>query len=72
MNIKDLKDFIKDLPDEMPFGLMDLTTDDFHDGNYSISEEDLIIEDYVKEEEGEVQGKMLFLTFENKLNENPI
>lgn len=72
MNIKELKEIIKDLPDEMLFGLLDLTTDDFYECNYPISKNNFEIDDYVKEEESESQGKMLFLTFENKLNENPI
>jgi len=72
MNIKELKEIIKDLPDEMPFGLWDSTTDNFSDLNYSVSKDDFMIEDYVKEEYGEPKGKMLFLCFENKLNENPI
>lgn len=72
MNIKELKEFIKDLPDKMPVGLIDMTTDDFTDMNYPVKEENLLIEDYVKEEGGDIEGKMLFITFENCLNENPI
>lgn len=50
--IKDLKKFIEvnNLPDDMPVGLLDTTTDDY----------------------GKAKGKMLFITFENVLNENPI
>ena len=73
MNVKELKDFIKDLPDEMPVGLLDVTTDDFQDTNYFIEKEHLLIEDYVRDEgDMEVGGKMVFILFENKLNENPI
>jgi hypothetical protein len=74
MNIGQLKAFIKEknLPDDMPIGLLDLSTDDYTDGNYSITNENLLIEDYVKEEDGDVKGKMLFITFENSLNPNPI
>lgn len=72
MNIKELKSIIKDLPDNMPVGLLDMTTDDFHAGNYSLKEEQFMVEDYVLEEGGEVEGKMLFIMFENKLNEDPI
>lgn len=72
MNIKELKEVIKDLPDEMVVGLFDFTTDDFYDCNYSLNKEDFFVEDYVTEEDNEVAGKMLFIGFENKLNENPI
>ena len=72
MNVKKLKKFIENLPDEMPVGLMDTTTDDFTDMNYPVREHNLMVEDCVKEEGGEVVGKMLFITFENCLNENPI
>ena len=74
MNVKQLKEFIKDLPDEMPVGIIDLTTDDVDYANYPINEDTLWIDDYVNMEESEmeVKGKMLFFTFENKLNENPI
>lgn len=72
MKVKDLKSIIQDLPDEMPVGLMDMTTDSFHDSNYGLSDENFFIEDYVAEEDGEIEGKMLFIGFENKLNENPI
>lgn len=77
MNIRELKELIKDLPDNMPFGLIDGTTDDTDDMNYSVSKKDFIVEDcYDNDSEsetyGEIKGKMLFLYFENKLNENPI
>ncbi len=76
MKIKDLKKIIQDLPDEMPVGLIDSTTDSTEDMNYSLSEEDFQIEDYFDNEDVEYpyesKGKMLFIMFENKLNENPI
>jgi len=72
MNVKELKEFLKDLPDEMPVGLLDMTTDDFTDCNYPVNKDNLIIDDCVKEEGEDVSGKMLFITFENSLNENPI
>lgn len=74
LTIGEFKKFIEDnnLPDEMPMGLWDLSTDDFTDGNYPLSEDQLLIEDYVKEEDGDIQGKMLFITFENNLNEDPL
>jgi hypothetical protein len=72
MNIKELKEIIQELPDEMPVGLLDYTTDDFYDCNYNLKKEDFFIEDYVFDEDSEILGKMLFIGFENKLNENPI
>lgn len=78
--IKDLKNFIEknNLPDDMPVGLLDTTTDDTDFMNYRISDDNLMIEDYYFREDeftddyGKSRGKMLFITFENKLNENPI
>lgn len=78
--IKDLKNFIEknNLPDDMPVGLLDTTTDDTDDMNYSLSDENFDVEDYYSEEDhrtddyGKPRGKMLFINFENKLNENPI
>ena len=72
MKIKELKEIIQDLSDEMYVGLMDYTTDDMHDCNYSLTKDDFLIEYYIEEENGEIAGKMLFIGFENKLNENPI
>lgn len=74
MNIKQLKAQIKNLPDEMPVGLLDLTTDDPLDSNYPVSKDTIHIGDYVDfhDNENVIKGKMLFFTFENSLNENPI
>ena len=74
MKIAELKKIIENLPDDMMVGLLDATTDDRDDMNYFISEEDVFVEDCWKEdnETGEPDGKMLFITFENKLNENSI
>ena len=74
MNIGQLKQYINDnqLPDDMNIGLMDLTTDDFNDRNYGLEEKDLMVDDCCEEDCGEVTGKMLFITFENVLNDNPI
>lgn len=78
MKIKDLKKIIQDLPDEMPFGLIDSTTDDTYNMNYSLTEEDFEVDDYYDNDDentenyGVPKGKMLFIYFENKLNENPI
>lgn len=77
--IKDLKNFIEanNLPDDMPVGLLDTTTDDTDDMNYSLSIENFEISDYYSfddpyKNDGEPLGKMLFIIFENVLNENPI
>lgn len=73
MKIAELKKIIENLPDDMPVGLWDLSTDSFVDGNYKLSPQDCVVEDYIKEEDDtEIAGQMLFITFENKLNENPI
>ena len=62
----------------MPVGLLDTTTDDTDDMNYSLSDENFQVEDYFSQEDegtddyGKPRGKMLFINFENKLNENPI
>ncbi|BFP39525.1 hypothetical protein FGF1_03700 [Flavobacteriaceae bacterium GF1] len=74
MKVKDLKNYLETLPEDMPIGLLDLTTDDVDDANYPINESTLSIEDYVNFEvdKNEILGKMLFFTFKNKLNENPI
>jgi Golgi nucleoside diphosphatase len=71
MRVKELKEIIKDLPDEMPVGLIDATTDDTDDMNYSLSKDNFDVGDCVNEYE-EIVGKMLFIYFENHLNENPI
>ena len=74
MNVKELKQKLENLPDEMMVGLLDTTTDDRDDMNYFISDEDVFIDDCYKEdnETGESDGKMLFIAFENVLNDNPI
>ena len=74
MNVKELKQKLENLPDEMMVGLLDITTDDRDDMNYFISDEDVFVDDCYKEdnETGEPDGKMLFIAFENVLNDNPI
>lgn len=74
MKIAELKKIIENLPDDMVVGLLDTTTDDRDDINYFISDEDVFVDDCWKEdnESGEPDGKMLFICFENKLNENSI
>lgn len=66
-NIKDLKQFIKKLPDDMPIGLLDTGSDNMNDTNYPLNGEVL---EYVKEGGGPIAGNMLFFTFENKRVEN--
>lgn len=66
MKIKDLKEFIKDLPDDMPVQLVDISTDDIDQSNYVLTKEDISIEDYVLEPDGETAGKMLAISFINK------
>lgn len=72
MIILDLKKIIADLPDDMLVGLLDLSTDNFSDCNYSIDESNFDVMDYVEEEDGEIAGKFLAICFVNKLNDNPI
>ena len=61
MKIKDLKEFIKDLPDEMPVQLVDLSTDDDYQSNYGLTSQDLAIVEFE-----ETDGKMLAISFWNK------
>ena len=80
MNIGQLKKWLEanNVPDNMPFILIDSTTDNTDDMNYFISEDELSIEDiYNPEDEGTDNygipvGKAVMLYFKNKLNENPI
>ena len=74
MTVKELKLKIENLPDDMMVGLLDVTTDDRDDMNYFIADQDVFVDDCWKEdnESGEPDGKMLFICFANKLNENPI
>ncbi|MBD8081109.1 hypothetical protein [Chryseobacterium caseinilyticum] len=75
--VKDFKEILENLPEDMPVGLIDVTTDDTDDMNYPLGKENFTIEDYFRGDQtddnyGTPLGKMLFITFENKLNENPI
>ena len=72
MNVQELIYFLKKLPNEMPVGLLDITTDDPTYMNYDLKKENLTIQDFSREYDGDVIGKMLFITFKNYLNENPI
>jgi len=66
MTVGELQDILSQHDKDMPVGLVDAGTDDLQKANYSISKADFFVEDYVKEEGGEVAGKGLFLSFENK------
>lgn len=78
--IKDFKNFIEqnNLPDDMPIQLLDVSTDDETEMNYSIAHRDLDVADWYHEDDrgtddyGKPRGKMLYIQFVNKLNENPI
>lgn len=74
MKIKDLKEIIKDLPDEMPFVLVDISTDDPYEGNYSIHKDSFeqieLTTDVEDLDAPKVQG--LALTFKNNMNEKPL
>lgn len=67
-----LKEVIKTLPDDMSVGLVDLTTDDFYDSSYQLTKASIGPGDCAEEEDGPVTGQALWISFENKLNENPI
>ena len=74
MKVKELKEKLENLPDDMMVGLLDTTTDDRDDMSYFISDEDVFVDDCYNEDNDteEPDGKMLFIVFENKLNEDPI
>lgn len=68
--IAELKELIKDLPNDMPFSILDLSTDDETEMNYSISKEDFeVIDCYEDDDYDNPPTKALFLTFENHLRE---
>ena len=70
MTIKDIKELIQDLPDDMPFSILDLSTDDETEMNYHISKDNFDVMDcYSDEEEEFPTHKALFLCFENNLRE---
>jgi len=74
MKIKDLKEIIKDLPDDMPFILFDISTDDTYKGNYKIDKDNFEVMDLTTDVDDSdaplVKG--LALCFENNMNENLI
>lgn len=71
LTIKDLKEKIQNRPDDMKVQLLDLTTDDPYESSYSLTPESCGVDDYVDIEE-EVAGQVFWISFKNKLNENPI
>lgn len=52
--------------------LKDITTDNTMDMNYGLSEDNFEVDDSYHKETGEPTGKMLFIYFDNKLNEESI
>jgi hypothetical protein len=73
MNLGEFRKLTAHLPDEMPFQLLDISTDDDHSSNYAITEENISVSDYTEDlDEGEVTGKALYICFENILNPNPL
>jgi len=73
MNLGELKNIINVLPDDMPFALLDISTDEDHMCNYPLEEKDFEVLDYCEDvEEGNITGKALYLCFKNKMNDNPI
>lgn len=75
--VGDFKKRLKDLPDDMPVILMDISTDDVESCNYVFRNENVDIDDYYifeseEYDRGEPSGKALFLYFDNMLNDDPI
>lgn len=74
MTKKELIEKMKDLPDNSPVILADNTTDDPMSCFYS--EIEGFVEEYyegdIEDPNNKPSGKALFLSFDNKLNENPI
>lgn len=73
MNVGELIELLSKHPKDMRVGLLDLTTDQAIDMNYSLSEDMFTVEDLVEDEDStEIIGQGLFIVFENKLNPDPI
>ena len=73
MNVEEMIAVLSNYDGKMRVGLLDLSTDNHVDMNYSLSEDDFDVLDLVADEDSlEVIGQGLFITFENKLNEDPI
>lgn len=67
--IKDLREKIKDLPDEAPVILIDGSTDD-SDG--CTSPDEIFTNEYVSEEDNEIKGDALYLSYYNHHRVNPV
>lgn len=73
MTLEEFNELTKDLPKDMSICLCDLTTDAPYDGSYDIEKSNVSVEDtYEHEDDEEPIGKCLVISFENKLNPNPI
>lgn len=70
MSVGELRALIAEFPDEMPFILFDISTG--ADSNYFISPDNFEIMDCITHEEYTHTVPGLFLTFENRLNDNPL
>lgn len=73
MKVIDLKNLLSRYDDNMSINLLDLSTDNETDMNYTISEDDIEeLDIYTNEDDDQILGTALFICFDNKLNENPI
>lgn len=69
MKVKEMIALLQKHDPEMRIGLLDLSTDNQTDMNYSLSEESFEVLDLVEEEDSPVIfGQGLFICFENNLN----
>jgi hypothetical protein len=67
MTIKDLKEKIQDLPDDMIVRLLDLSTDDPYDCSYGLTKESCGTGSYYSTSAEEHQGEVFWISFTNKL-----
>lgn len=72
MKVKELKEIIKEMPDSMDVHLMDLTSDHPEDSVYTLSKGNFSVEKAFDITNDELEWDVLFITFKNKLNPNPI
>ena len=75
MKVKRLIEILSDFPPDAPIGLVDLTTDDEYLSSYPINDENIeltkvIVNESNLDDENLIDG--VIISFENKLNENPI
>lgn len=68
LTVADLRNKIVGLPDDTPVQLLDFTTDDDHDANYTLDVEDVFTVEGVKDLDDPDSDKMKFVAiqFENK------